>query len=70
MMSVRTLGTSEKKKSAKTPATIPNDPAVVALYLKREALAVRFYGKPVWLKIHGFSRRPRVKGRENVSVYV
>lgn len=31
MISVRTLGTSEKKKSTNTPATTPNDPAVIPL---------------------------------------
>lgn len=49
MMSVRTLGTSEKKKSANTPATRPNDPAVVALCLEREPSARRISGKKrVW----------------------
>ena len=31
IMSFLTLGTSEKKKRAKTPATAPNDPAVIPL---------------------------------------
>ena len=31
MISFRTLGTSEKKKRAKTPATAPKDPAVIPL---------------------------------------
>lgn len=52
MMSLRTLGTSEKKKSTNTPATTPNDPAVVALCLKRDPLVFR--RTKVRLKIHAF----------------
>lgn len=32
MISLRTLGTSEKKKRAKTPATPPKDAAVIPLF--------------------------------------
>lgn len=39
MISLRTLGTSEKKKSANIPATAPNEAAVTPL---RERGSVRF----------------------------
>lgn len=68
MISLRTLGTSEKKKSANTPATTPNDPAVVALYLEREPLAGTSYGKTsAGLRIHAFFEEARVNERDSVS---
>lgn len=51
MISLRTLGTSLKKKSAKIPATAPKDPAVIPLrFISRmfsgakRGYAVQFHG--------------------------
>lgn len=68
MISVRTLGTSAKKKRAKTPATTPNEPAVMPLRIQTLAATLTpidplneafvTIERSLWVQAYNFNARP------------